>query len=307
MPTVTQPEQRCLPFLRETDVHSQQAKLAREKPTDLILATDGYVARKLPHWTREKLCFMHHYMGLSCTAMKGKFTLVYADLLAGPGMCVDPSTKEELYGSSLLAVQRKEFKRLFLNDIKPAATEALTLRTAWEEPGRVRISTADCNQIVDECRSFLFPTGYTHDTLALVVLDPTGCQMHYDTIARLTRGVKRMDLIITLMTGFQKRFLSTSSFEDAMDNVYGTNEWERLIARTGKVEMGDIVTCRELLDLYKRQLAKLGYHDVVDHVRMVNSTHSTLYHLLYASKHKLGAQFFTKITQKDGAGQRRLF
>ncbi len=299
--------QACLPSLGGTNLHGQQIKADRQKSTDLTDASDGYAARKLPDWTREKLRVIDHYMGISCTAMKGKFTLVYADLLAGPGLCADPVTKEEQAGSALLAVQRPEFKRLFLNDVDPNATMALKVRTSLERLDRIHISTGDCNRVVDECRSFLFPSGYTERTLALVVLDPTGFQMHYDTIARLTHGVKRMDLIITLMTGFQKRFISTASFRSAMDRVYGTSEWQRLIARGDQVEVGKMVTSRELLDLYKEQLVKLDYISVVDGVRMVNSTHSTIYHLLYASKHRLGADFFSKICQTDGAGQRRLF
>ncbi len=110
---------------------------------ELVPASDGYVARKLHDWTREKLYYVERYIDIFCTGMKGKWTLVYADLLAGPGLCRDPETGDEQPGSALLAVRRPEFRRLFLNDADPRVTATLAARTAGEPQERVRIATEE--------------------------------------------------------------------------------------------------------------------------------------------------------------------
>ena len=269
---------------------------------DLTIAADGYLARVVKPWSHEKLFYVERYLHIFCTGMKGKWTLVYADLLAGPGRSIDQETGQESPGSPLLAVQRPEFDRLLLNDTDQHVAVALAARTADQPPGRVRVESHDCNWVVDKAREFLFPPREAHTTLGLAVIDPTAFQMRFEAVKRLTADVK-LDLIIIFMSDFIRRFISTSGFERTMDRFYGTDAWRALVDERN---VGEMITYRRLLDLYEAQLKTLGYVHVDDTQRMKNMQGRTVYHLIFASKHERGVEFFKKISQLTYSGQRRL-
>ena len=269
---------------------------------DLAIATDGYPARLVRPWSHEKLFYVERYLDIFCTGMKGKWTLVYADLLAGPGLCIEQESGEESPGSPLLAVRRPEFERLLLNDAEQSVTDALVARTKGEPPGRVRVENHDCNYVVDKARQYLFPPGEPLGTLGLAVIDPTAFQMRFEAIKRLTVDVK-LDLIIIFMSDFIRRFIGTPTFERTMDRFYGTDAWQGLV---DKRNVGEMITYRRLLDLYEAQLKKLGYSYVDDTQRMKNMQGRTIYHLIFASKHERGAEFFKKISHVMYNGQRRM-
>ena len=63
---------------------------------------------------------------------------------------------------------------------------------------------------------------------------------------------------------------------------------------------------RVLLDAYERGLSNLGYKEIKDYVLMANKTNVPLYNLIFASKHKRGAEFWDKIADRSEAGQLRM-
>jgi three-Cys-motif partner protein len=271
--------------------------------TDLEPAADGYPARVVEQWSHEKLYYVERYVDIFCMAMKDKWTLVYGDFLAGPGLCIDQETHEQSLGSPLRALRRTEFQRLFLNDANPQVAAALRARTANEPPGRVCVASLDCNQAVEPARVSLFPPSGSNGTLGLAVIDPTAFQMSFDAVARLTYGVK-LDLLIIFMSGYIRRFISTPEFARVLDAFFGTTAWRDLV---GRKHAGERLTYRHLLDLYEEQLRGIGYVHVDDSQRMTNLQGATIYHIIFASKHPRGAEFFKKISQQKYNGQRRLF
>jgi three-Cys-motif partner protein len=270
--------------------------------TDLAIASDGLPARLVKSWSHEKLFYVERYLQIFCTGMKNKWDLVYADLLAGPGLCIDLETRKESEGSPLLATRRAEFCRLFLNDRNPIAAEALRSRTANQPSGRVQVEAIDCNSAVDAARTFLFPQGAKYATLGLAVVDPTAFQMSYDSLARLTADLK-LDLIVVFMSDFIRRFIGTPEFELTMNRFYGSDNWRGLLEDRNA---GETVTYRRLLDLYEQQLNKLGYLHLDDSQRMTTQYSKTIYHLIFASKHPRGTDFFKKISKLRYNGQRYL-
>lgn len=269
--------------------------------SELKPAEDGYPARVVEHWSHEKLYYLERYLDIFCTAMKDKWTLVYGDFLAGPGVCIDQETGEEVPGSPLRAVAHPEFQRLFLNDGAPQVSAALRARTAAEPASRVRVAALDCNQAVDQARAFLFPPREPNRTLGLAVIDPTAFQMRFESVRRLTKDI-RLDLIVIFMSGFIRRFISTPEYERTLDDFFGTPDWRALIT---KKNAGERLTYRHLLDLYERQLATLGYIHIDDSQNMKNTRNSTIYHIIFASQHPLGTDFFNKIGRQAYNGQRR--
>jgi hypothetical protein len=75
----------------------------------------------------------------------------------------------------------------------------------------------------------------------------------------------------------------------------------------GKRRAGETVSYRNLLDLYEWQLRGIGYLHADDSQRALNSNGSTIYHIIFASKHPKGAELFAKICKTTHDGQRRMF
>ena len=83
-----------------------------------------------------------------------------------------------------------------------------------------------------------------------------------------------------------------------MDSGLGTESWRDLEKRR--------TFTADLLELYRRQLAGIGYEHFDYDTRILNTKRSRIYHLIFVSKHELGADFFRKISAKEYSGQRRM-
>jgi three-Cys-motif partner protein len=185
-----------------------------------------------------------------------------------------------------------------LNDADPESIRALKQRIdRIEHAGTsVTIHENDCNIAALAVRSELLNAP---STIGLAFIDPTAFQIAFDSIKAMTVDLP-VDLIITVMTGYLKRFIAQPSYERSLDRFFPTPNWRELIDLK---EAGETLTFRRLLDSYENGLRSIGYRHVDDHVRILNSRASTIYHLVFASKHPRGADFFKKISQKSYSGQ----
>ncbi|MXW24254.1 MAG: three-Cys-motif partner protein TcmP [Chloroflexi bacterium] len=266
-----------------------------------LIASDGLAAFPLQPWTRTKLLLIDGYLGIFTVGMRRQWRLVYADLFAGPGLCVDEDTGEERPGSSLMAARHAEFDAVFLNDVSPDAVAALKERVGGEHSGRVRIAEMDCNDAATAARKHLFTPADERSTLGLAVIDPTAFQISFDAIRQMTSEL-RIDLIITFMTGYIRRFIGEAALESALDRFFGTDAWRNLIPGRSPERL----TYRALLDLYEDQLRSIGYTVFDDRQQARNRAGASIYHMVYASKHERGGDFWEKISQRDHVGRVRL-
>ena len=264
----------------------------------LKIASDGLPARIVHQWSDEKLFYLERYMDIFTSGMKSRWdNLVYADFFAGPGMCIDQVTGQESEGSPLRAL-RFEFSHIFLNDADPEAVEALRERTHGD--ARVRITQLDCNDAVEPALDYLFPSR-TASTLGLAFIDPTAFQMQFGSLRKLAmRG--RFDLLITFMTNYPRRFISRGGF--GLDSQFADFVGREAYSRNLQGRSG--IGTDELLDVYKKQLASIGYKYVDDITRAINTRGSTIYHPVFASRSPRGKDFFEKIRQRTNSGQRRM-
>lgn len=268
---------------------------------ELVLGSDGLPVRVVQPWAQDKLYYLRRYIDVFTASMKDKWPRrVYVDLFSGPGRSVVEETCEEIDGSPMIALGTKyPFSALYFNDAAPEVTAALVARLGEPPPANVTVSTLDCNAAALNARQVLFAGSNTHRTLGLAFIDPTAFQIGYDAIAHLTSEL-RIDVIITVMIGYAARFISAPGFADPMDQFFGSSDWRELVeARAG----GECITSRRLLDHYEDRLRQLGYAHFDDSVRIVNSRNRTIYHLVFASKHELGGQFFRKISRRARSGQ----
>jgi len=245
---------------------------------------------------------IERYIDIFSTGMKKWRRRVYIDLFSGSGLCVVEESGQEIRGSPLLALDaRYPFTDLYFNDADASVSAALTGRVALRATNaRVNIRSLDCDDAARDAVNTLRLD--QSGTLGLAVIDPTAFQISFDALAAMIKG-RRIDLIITLMTGYLRRFLDHPSYERPLDAFFGSADWRSLIDERA---MGAKVTYRRLLDSYEGKLRAIGYAHVDDDIRILNSHEQTIYHLVFASKDPKGAEFFKKISRRKYGGQARL-
>lgn len=270
----------------------------------LVPASDGLPAREVHPWSDEKLFYLEQYMGIFTRAMKDqewggqKLSLVYADFFAGPGRCVDEATRAESPGSPLRALDYG-FSKIFLNDADSEAVDALSERVGDDD--RVLITRLDCNDAVQPAVDFLVSRSDPRPTLGLAFIDPTAYQMSFASIRALTTRV-RLDLLITFMTNYPRRFITRPAFGPDSDfaRFIGPGAYDR------EVRGRSTIQTHELLTIFREQLKSIRYEYVDDVARIVNTRGSTIYHSVFASRHTLGKELFEKIRQRTYTGQQRM-
>jgi len=272
---------------------------ARRRSGALVPGSDGLPVRLVREWNNEKLSYVEKYVEMFSTAMKNKWPRrVYIDLFAGPGMSLIEDTGEEVPGSPMLAVEaRTPFSDFFFNDAGRRESAALAQRLTHRQV-HASVTQLDCNMAARDVASLF--TGQPK-TIGLAFIDPNGFKIGLDSIAEMTAG-RTIDLIITVMTGYMKRYMREPGLAASMDRFFGFTDWRELIS--GEAHKAPIYGA--LLEKYKRSLRSLGYTHVNDTVRVPNTRGATIYHLVFASRHPLGGKFFEEVVKKQHSGQRRL-
>jgi len=264
---------------------------------DHVPSSDGQVAMVVGPWAKEKLHYIRRYCYIFNTGMKGRWsTRTYIDLFSGPGKCVIEGTGEELDGSPLIALLSDvPFTHYFFNDIDTHAINSLKSRVASLASANITYFNMDCNEVIEHLLSQL--PSYSLDCC---FIDPTNWQIKFDSIQRLTKD-RRMDLIITFQTGAIRRVADNPPEE--LDDFFGNPSWREEYKT--KLLTGGRTRGRILLDIYEQRLRDLGYREIQDYLPVKNTRSALLYHLIFASKHPRGRDFWDKISQKSSTGQLR--
>jgi three-Cys-motif partner protein len=159
--------------------------------------------------------------------------------------------------------------------------------------------TKDCNAVVPDIRKALPPA---NQSLELAVIDAWGWEMNFDALAALTQG-RRMDIAVTFPVGFIKRNWRQRDL-DRLDKFFGRDGYKEPFFKA--MEQDPRKASRVLLDHYESRLREIGYQYPNDAVWMVNSKQVKLYHIVFASKHQRGDDFWQKIIKRAPNGQMRM-
>ncbi len=271
---------------------------------------DGLAMRPAGPWAKEKLDYLNRYIAVFETAMRDTWReRNYIDLMAGPGKNRVRETGEVLLGSPLLALTtRYPFTGYHFVDLNEANIVALRERCLATGSGAaIRAVVGDCNTEADTIVDLLRPTA--HRSLNLAFLDPEGLELQWNTVAKLA-SLPRMDLVINYPEGGLNRLMRKvykATRETSVDRFSGDRQW-RDVYRAWMTSRR-LPVHRQLIDLYKRKLAALGYVEIhhFEEPLVRNTIRSApLYRLLFASKHPLGDKFWHEVTRRDVYGQRRL-
>lgn len=255
-------------------------------------------------WAKDKHDYLSRYIDATWAA-RSKFSTpsaelpvpggaAFIDLFAGPGRARVNTTGEIINGSPLIAAShsRAPFTKLILCELDPENVRALSARTA-AYGNRVKIIPGDCAETIDQVINKIPEYG-----LNFALVDPFGpLALRWSTLEKLGR-VNRMDLLVHFPTGPIKR-----NFHNQMDfdSMVGTPEWRK-----------DVVTVHDvpkLVDHLRRSLERLGYTTSEDARSMpiTNSKDVVLYHLIFATKDKLGNKIWDSVVNIEASGQRNLF
>ncbi len=256
---------------------------------------DGLAVRPSGPWIERKYFYLNRYADIFTRGMGKKWSrggLTYIDLFAGPGRCLIESSGQERDGSPLIALNYEFSKYIFVeSDRDNLATLRERCRKSPKFP-KIEFIEGDCNAVVRKIN----PTG-----LSLAFIDPTGIDIHFNTLDALTRN-RQLDLLLNVQFNMDiaRNFERYLRSEEAtkLDLFLG-----------GDFDRKQIRVPRDAFILYKQRLKeKLGYSTVeFKDVVVRNAKNVPMYFLVFASKHPRGLDFWKKITTRDETGQRELF
>jgi len=264
---------------------------------DTVVSSDGELAIEVGPWAKDKLHYISRYCHIFNMGMKSRWAIrTYIDLFAGPGCCVVEKAGEEILGSPLIALSCQiPFTHYFFNDLNADLIKSLQSRTAHYGFDNVEYFSKDCNLVIDDLLQKL-PAG----SLDFCFIDPFNWEINFDAIRKLTKN-RRMDLAITFHIGSIKRVADRPPRE--LIDFFPDPSWQLEYEKAKKMRKS---TWRALLDAYERGLRNLGYGEIKDYVLEKNKKNVPLYHLIFASKHPRGSDFWDKIATLSETGQIRM-
>ena len=280
---------------------------------------DGLFLRNSRQWTEEKLDYLQRYLDIFLITMKDSKrkwrSINFIDLFSGPGKCRIDNSNRIVLGSPLLALTHSKYKfdHYFFSDTNDKALTALKTRCEKADLNNVNISyyCEDGNIAVDKIINLIQKMDDVYiekiwNSLNLAFLDPEGLELRWSTIEKLSK-VKKMDLIIYFsVMGVNREMPNEIDLPSPtkLDIFFGGNEWRDIYKRN----CNPSTRRKEIHDLYRQKLISLGYLDIRETEPVIrNKTHNApLYCLFFASKNKVGNDFWRKVVQRDIYGQNRL-
>jgi len=269
-------------------------------------ASDGLEARLAGDWTQEKLYYVQRYCQAFMIAMAPKRaqrrweSLVYIDLLSGPGICINRESGAEFYGSPLLALRiNPPFDKFYFRESDQDTFRALDGRLKGLGELSIDAKSGDCNNAVREIVQQLSPK-----TLSVAFLDPEGLEVQFQTFKHLAQ--RKVDVIYLFPTGGIVRnvhnFVKSPSL---MDAFWGGSDWRRLLPGTERTE--ETAAGRSWVKSFQTKMQGLGFRSPGDvEPPVINDQNARMFHLLFFSQDEAGLKIWRGIKQIEARGQRRL-
>jgi len=219
------------------------------------------------------------------TGMKNRWdNRVYLELFSGPGKCVVRDTGREDLGSPLKVIDH-EFTKFIFTEMSVPAAKALAERLApARNAAKAEIWCGDCAEAIQRIT-------IPDRALTFAFIDPTGIGHAPFSLIEALRRKTRCDLLINIQHGMGikmniHQYTPDADDESALTRFLGHDEWKALPRHNPKDFFLGV------LDLYKDQLARLGFAFIGREVMVSTSQGLSLYLLLFASGHPRGQEFW---------------
>jgi len=265
---------------------------------------DGELLRCVGKWTRDKHFYLESYINIFTHGMRKKWrNLNYIELFAGPGRCVIRLEDQLIDGSPLVALKSKvPFTGYYFVEMEATSKKALEARClAMSRSADCHFYSGDCNSLVYDLKNDL-----PGESLDLAFIDPTGVHISFSTLEHLSEG-RKTDLVITFPLDMDiKRNIKQDAKLDSdtrIDRFMGARDWRDIVDayETRKIPSMD----RPLIDYYKGRLKSIGYYiSSGDDIHIKNPSNNVpLYHVIFASRHIRGIEFWKKSCTAKKPGQ----
>jgi three-Cys-motif partner protein len=151
--------------------------------------------------------------------------------------------------------------------------------------GKIKVLSVDANSGIESVLEAI----KRRNSLSVTLVDPNGLDIHFETVKKLGE-FPSMDLIINFsIFDLKRNEQDYRSGTSKADDFFGTREWRQR-------------TSREWLKLYKNQLRSLGFIGIEGEneglITVKGPSGAPIYHLIYASKHRRGLDFWQKTKSK---------
>ncbi|HWY52103.1 MAG TPA: three-Cys-motif partner protein TcmP [Chthoniobacterales bacterium] len=279
---------------------------------NFVSKLDGLPLRAVGEWSYDKIYRLVKYVGIFAGGMKNLWdSLNYIEIGSGPGRCIVRDDCTEMDGTPLAVLRNRQssfFENAIFIDASSRVVEVLNLRIAALNAAKFANAVAgDYSDARGLCRivSHLSPR-----SLNLIFIDPTECDVPFETIEQVVTHLRNADLLINVAIGTDvNRNIAAAILETTHSRA--REKYERFLGNQGFCSRSDVITMakngdhealrRSFAKAYSAKLAKLGYlHTDVRAVRHY-------YHLLFASRHRRGLEFWRSSCKIAPDRQRELF
>ncbi len=272
---------------------------------------DKLPVRCVGDWSYEKIYRLVRYFGIFTRGMRNKWIgLNYVEICSGPGRCVIREKNVEMDGTALAIINHPIFKLLekavFIdNDV--SAVDALNKRIVSLDASSK--ATAVVGDYADPSGIVRILDKLKGGCLNLCFIDPTHCDIPFDTITAIAKKLTKVDFIINVALGTDvARNIVNAILDPAFANV--REKYEVFLGSPGFLDQDRIRTLassnkhdelrRAFVNEYLARLAGIGlrYADAkpVRHY----------YRLLFVSSDPKGLEFWKKACLIGPDDQREL-
>lgn len=279
--------------------------------TTITSDLDGLPVRCVGEWGYDKIYRLIKYFGIFANGMSNLWAgLNYIEICSGPGRCITRNDGIEMDGTALAIIQSPQFPKLkqgIFVDASKRVVDVLNQRiTALNASQTAKAVIGDYSDADGVCKLL---DGLPDRCLNLVFIDPTECDVPFNTIEQIAKHLQNADLLINVALGTDgNRNIVQAATDSAFSRV--RCKYEKFLGLSGFFARTDIIELakradhddlrRKFAETYKEQLNQIGY--TYTDVRPVKH----FYYLLFASKNKRGLDFWMKSCAIAPDNQREL-
>lgn len=226
----------------------------------------------------------------------GKFhMLIYFDCFAGCGAYKDKAGNI-YFGSPVLAAEtiKRNNKKAVLVFIDKEKKNLENVKKVLEYKGLTNLKVLYIDEDFDKTINEVLSEN-TKLSPAMFFIDPWGFKIKYETLKRIM-GIEKSEIILNFMFEAINRFLGLRENEKIMNELFGSDEWKKVISLSGRNRENEIIS------LYKNQLEKIAkfvYPYKIEHPRR----RRTFYYLFHLTNYWKGCSIMKSSFAKYNQGR----
>lgn len=251
-------------------------------------------------WTALKIEYLDHYLQAYVHATKRAREIHYIDAFAGCGNCVIIENGYLVEGSPWRALNTvPAFTQYYF--VEKKVTLASHLQRAVLDKGlkNAHVYAGDCNQVIP---AEILPR-IPQDVPSFAFLDPTGLQLHWQTIERLASHRRHWKIELLILYPYDMAIARLFPLTrmpvtySTLTRYYGDESWMFQLIKSLEAKETSEQRREHFVQLYTNNLRALGYRYVEPYGPLYWGR-KPLYHVIFASDHPVGAKIMRAVWDK---------